>query len=102
TQDAAPSTQAAVTPPPVTPEPAPADDGRENQRQAVVDAIYAQIRLQMEQAIVERKQMLDAGTPASDEKVRELEGKIMKARDLLIENGEEVEEVDPPIVQRTP
>lgn len=78
------------------------EDTRENQRQLINDAIYAQIRLQMEQAIVERKQMLDAGTPASDEKVRALEGKIMKARSLLIANGEDVEDVDPPIVITNP
>lgn len=82
-----------------TVQPTGATDSREDQRQKVLDALYAQIRLQMEQAIVERKQLLDNGTPPSDEKVRALEGKIMKARSLLQENGEEVEEVDPPIVQ---
>ncbi|MBK8271176.1 MAG: hypothetical protein IPK83_23820 [Planctomycetes bacterium] len=75
---------------------------KEDQRQAVMDAVYANIRLQMEQAITERKQLLDAGTAPSDERVRALEGKIMKARELLVDNGESVDDVDPPIVQTQP
>ncbi len=70
----------------------------EEARQQMTDAVFAQIRLQMEQAIVERKELLDGGAAPSDERVRTLEGRIMKARSLLQDNGEEVEDVDPPIV----
>lgn len=77
-------------------------ESQEVDRQAILDALYAQIRLQMEQAIAERKELLSSGTPASDERVRALEGRIMKARGYLIENGEFVEDVDPPIVERQP
>lgn len=101
TQDQPPTVIRAQSEPPTQTGDAPPLT-KEEQRQLVNDAIYAQIRLQMEQAIAERKQLLDGGTPPSDEKVRHLEGKIMKARELLIENGEFVDDVEPPIVQTQP
>ncbi len=61
--------------------------------------IYAQIRIKMEEMIEQRARLLREGKNPSDVEVRQLEGSIMKARELLVENGEIVEEVDPPIVQ---
>lgn len=64
------------------------------------DLVYGLIRVKMEEAVEERSALLAAGTKASDTKVRELEGLIMKARDLLLERGEILENVDPPIVEQ--
>ncbi|MFQ5429973.1 MAG: hypothetical protein ACE5E1_06650 [Phycisphaerae bacterium] len=73
-----------------------------SERQAKTDLIYATIRVRMEEMIEQRKELLASGTPPSDERVRKLEGSIMRARGLLIENGETVEDVDPPIVLPAP
>jgi hypothetical protein len=56
----------------------------------------------MEEAIIERAKLLKEGRDPADERVRQLEGTIMRARDLLTEAGEVVEEVSPPIVQSKP
>ena len=61
--------------------------------------IYAQIRIKMEEMIDQRAVLLHAGKSPSDVQIRQLEGSIMKARELLTENGEIVDEVEPPIVQ---
>lgn len=94
-QTTAVSTQ---SPPPASTSPPPVED----QRQHAENLIYATIRIKMEEAIAERKKLLDAGSSPSDERVRQLEGTIMRARDLLTENGEVVDDVDPPIVQTAP
>ena len=85
-------------------EPAPtvAKDDLETKRSQAEDMIYATIRIKMEDAIVERAKLLKEGHDPSDERVRQLEGTIMRARELLTENGEMVGEVDPPIVQSQP
>ncbi len=64
------------------------------------DLVWGLIRVKMEEAIEERSELLAAGTKPSDTKVRELEGLIMKARGLLQERGEILENVDPPIVEQ--
>ena len=74
-------------------------DDEEFRRQAAEDMIYATIRVRMEEMIVLRKRLLDGGRPGHDPEVRELEGRIMRARQLLFDNGEDVEEVDPPLVE---
>ena len=61
--------------------------------------IYARIRIEMEESIARRAQLLEAGKPLSDPEIRTLEGVIMRARDLLLEVGEVVEPLDPPIVR---
>lgn len=78
----------------------PAIDDREAQRQEKEDLIYALIRVKMEEYIQERKDLLAAGTPPYDEKVRKLEDSIMRARGFLLDHGEEVDDVEPPIVQK--
>lgn len=80
------------------PAPAPNRSSVEDRRQATTDALYAQIRVEMEKAILQRKALLDGGRAPSDVEIRNLEGKILKARSLLMEVGEEVEDVDPPIL----
>lgn len=64
--------------------------------------IYATIRIKMEEMIAKRAALLKSGRDPSDVEVRDLEGSIMRARELLEENGEIVEPVNPPIVQSTP
>jgi len=86
---------------PVSPPPAqPAGETDEDLREKTTGAIYAQIRIKMEEAIAERAKLLKEGRPASDPEIRRLEGVIMNARRLLTEAGEIVGEVDPPIVEQ--
>jgi hypothetical protein len=93
--------QPAFTPPdqPGTGTPTASDEERRAQAE---NMIYATIRLKMEEAIAKRADLLKNGVSRSDEQVRSLEGTIMRARDLLTEAGEIVEEVDPPIVESQP
>lgn len=64
--------------------------------------IYATIRIKMEDMIEKRAELLKSGKAPSDVEVRQLEGSIMRARDLLQEAGEIVEDVEPPIVEVRP
>jgi hypothetical protein len=86
--------------PPPTVQPAGTTD--EDRRAQAEDMIYATIRIKMEEAIAERAKLLKEGRNPADERIRQLEGTIMRARDLLTEAGEIVEDVDPPIVQTQP
>ncbi len=96
---AKPVTQAPAQP--AAPTPAqPAGETDEDLREKTTGAIYAQIRIKMEEAIAERAKLLKEGRPASDPEIRRLEGVIMNARRLLTEAGEIVGEVDPPIVEQ--
>jgi hypothetical protein len=79
-----------------------ASSSDDERREQAANLIYAQIRVKMEEAIDERAKLLKSGTDPADTKVRELEGRIMRARELLTGNGELVEEVEPPIVQKNP
>ncbi len=93
------------TPPPVVkktqqPVAAPKSSSQEDLRRETTDAIYAAIRVRMEQAILKRKELLDGGRDPSDVEIRSLEGQIMKARGFLIEAGEEVEDVSPPLLTK--
>lgn len=83
-------------------DPAPVAADEEQLRAQATDMVYAQIRIKMEEAIEKRAALLKAGTERSDPQVREQEGVIMRARDLLIEAGEVVEELDPPIIETKP
>lgn len=74
----------------------------EERKKNAEDMIYATIRIRMEEMIEQRAQLLKNGKSPSDPEVRQLEGSIMRARTLLIENGEMVGEINPPIVQRLP
>jgi hypothetical protein len=76
-----------------------ADADSEERREQLVDMIYAQFRIEMQGAIEKRAALLKAGKAPSDPEIRQLEGKIMRARQLLTEAGEIVEEIDPPIVE---
>ncbi|HPF41654.1 MAG TPA: hypothetical protein P5081_19455 [Phycisphaerae bacterium] len=68
-----------------------------NRRDATGDMIYAHVRVQMDNFIAERKEMLDSGLDLTDPAVRLKEDSIRKAVALLTENGETVEPIDPPI-----
>lgn len=72
----------------------------EEKREQAANMIYAQIRLRMEEFISERKKLLSEGKTRDDARVQQLEGSILKARELLMEAGEMVEDVDPPITPR--
>lgn len=71
-------------------------------RAAAENMIYARIRIKMEDMIDQRAKMLKSGKDPSDVEVRRLEDSIMRARELLEENGEVVEPVEPPIVVSVP
>ena len=92
------------TPTPPAAAPSPDDDfeSEASRRKQTESMIYATIRIKMEEAIEKRAALLKAGKDPADEEVRSLEGTIMRARELLEENGEIVEPVDPPIVQTVP
>lgn len=64
--------------------------------------IYATIRIKMEDMIEQRSALLKSGRHPTDVEVRQLEGSIMRARELLMEAGEMVEDIVPPIVESTP
>jgi hypothetical protein len=83
--------------------PPPEDFESDAQKRAAAEnMIYATIRIKMEDMIDQRSKLLKSGKDPADVEVRQLEGSIMRARELLEENGEVVEPVDPPIVQSTP
>lgn len=92
------------SPTPPSPAPTPHDDfeSEASRRAQTESMIYATIRIKMEEAIEKRAALLKSGKDPSDQEVRSLEGTIMRARELLEENGEVVEPVDPPIVQSVP
>jgi hypothetical protein len=66
------------------------------------DVIYATIRVKMEEMVAERARLLKTGRPANDWEVQQLERSILRARQLLVENGEIVGEIEPPITQTLP
>lgn len=68
-------------------------------RRRAENLIYATIRIKMEEMIDRRAGLLKSGKDPSDVEIRQLEGSIMRARELLQEAGEIVEDVVPPIVQ---
>lgn len=94
---------------PITPSPAQTTSTQEpvvastdeEKREQAANMIYAQIRLRMEEFIAERKKLMSEGKTRDDGRVQQLEGSILKARELLMEAGEMVEDIDPPITPRS-
>jgi len=80
---------------PKTIEPPP--DTIESQKAQMADEIYATIRVSMEIAVEQRKEFLAAGKSPTDGEVQKLETTIRNARNLLIEHGENVDDVVPPL-----
>jgi|GEM_PF-5920295 len=66
-------------------------------KQAYEDLIYGNIRIRMDTSIALRRAMLEKGVAPTDPGVRNLEGQILKARDLLEQAGESVGPIEPPI-----
>jgi hypothetical protein len=93
-------TQPLVQETPAIPPASSLESSDEEKREQASGLIYAQIRVKMEDFIDERAKLLKNGTDPADPKVRQLEGQIMRARQLLTDNGEVVEDVEPPIVQK--
>lgn len=104
---------AATTPPKAAEKPAATKSEWEEQKPLAIEddsgrramaenMIYATIRIKMEEMIDQRAGLLKSGKAPSDVEVRSLEGSIMRARDLLMEAGEIVEDVQPPIVEVRP
>ena len=60
--------------------------------------LYATIRAKMDEMIQQRAQLLKSGKTSSDPEVSQLEASILKARQLLLEKGEVLGDVAPPIV----
>ncbi len=89
----------ATDPPSKAPAPVEDFESDASKRAQAENMIYATIRIKMEEAIEGRAKLLKSGKDPADVEVRQLEGTIMRARELLEENGEVVEPVEPPIVQ---
>jgi len=66
-------------------------------KQAYEDLIYGNIRIRMDTSIALRRAMLEEGVAPTDPGVRNLEGQILKAKDLLEQAGESVAPIEPPI-----
>lgn len=66
-------------------------------KQAMEDLIYANIRIRMDSDMALRRAMIDKGVAPTDPGIRQLEGQIRKARELLEQSGESLEPIDPPI-----
>ncbi len=66
-------------------------------KQAYEDLIYGNIRIRMDTSIALRRAMLEEGVAPTDPGVRNLEGQILKAKDLLEQAGENVGPIEPPI-----
>ena len=102
-----------VNPPPVdppkqeTPKPPPTTDNSngnttseadlDKQKTDLTDYIYAQIRVKMEEALAKRAELIKAGTALGDPSIQDLERQILRARALLAERGEILEDVKPPL-----
>ena len=86
-------------PPPeiVNPQPFQSRSNTIRSREDAEDMIYGQIRLRMELAMEERTDLLASGAGRIDPQVKNLERQIAKARELLIDHGEIVGEVEPPL-----
>ncbi len=97
---------ATKTPTPASPQevaedmPPIGDDPRQL-REHYSNVIYATIRIRMEEAIQRRAKLFKQGESPKSEEIVNLERQILKARSLLVENGENVQPVYPPISQRT-
>lgn len=107
--------EAGATPPPASPvssaKPAPvrADETApanaadlEARREQKTLEIYAEIRKRMDAAIAARAELLAQGTPATDPRIVQHETVIRKARDLLMERGENLDPVVPPLPEDAP
>jgi hypothetical protein len=70
--------------------------------EAITGEIYAEIRRRMDAAVAERIEMLKAGKPVDDPQIRQREEVIRRARKLLMERGENLEPVDPPLPEDLP
>lgn len=70
----------------------------ERRREAAMNQIYAEIRRRMSEALKTRSEFLKSGVPQADPKVQEQEKIIRNARNLLMENGENLEPVMPPLL----
>lgn len=79
----------------------PIGDDPTQLREHYSNVIYATIRIRMEEAIQRRAKLFKQGTSPKSEEIVNLERQILKARSLLVENGETVQPVHPPISQRT-
>lgn len=67
------------------------------QKAETEEIVYATVRAKMEEMIAERAAMLQAGRPPNDPTIRQFENAIINARDMLIQRGEKLPEIIPPI-----
>ncbi len=86
-------------PPPaiVDRDPVPPQRNAIGSREDAEDMIYGQVRLRMELAIENRRDLLASGAGRNDPEVQRLETQITKARSLLVEHHEVVGAVEPPL-----
>jgi hypothetical protein len=82
--------------------PAPTPEDVQRQRERLMAEIYTNIRERMDQALDARAELLRAGRPQTDPEVQNYERVIHRARNLLIEIGENVDPVEPPLLDEAP
>jgi hypothetical protein len=81
------------------PQPQPSAAEVEQRRAELEKTVYATTRAKMNEWVRERARLLKDGKSPSDPQVRELEASILEARRTLLEKGEAVSEIEPPIPQ---
>ncbi len=79
----------------------PLSDSAAPQKAQAEGMIYATVRAKMEELIAERAAMIQAGRSPSDPTVRQFDEAILRARDMLVQRGEQVPEIIPPIAGAT-
>ena len=92
----APPTAASTPPTAISPPQQPAAVNAPKAEE-MTNQIYAEIRKRLDEAVAQRADMLKQGKPANDPEVQHREGIIRKARTLLMERGENVEPIVPPL-----
>lgn len=92
-----PKPEGATTTPPPAPTPGATPAATGQNAEATTNQIYGLIREKMNEAVTKRAALLKAGKAANDPEVVHEEGIIRKARSLLMERGENVEPLVPPL-----
>jgi hypothetical protein len=80
---------------------APENPDVQVQRETLTNDIYAEIRRRMEEALAARAALLDAGRPADDPEILKHEGVIRRARHFLMDRGENLPPVEPPLSDKS-
>ncbi len=93
----APPEQPKLPPPGPAAQPPAANQGAK--AEDMTNQIYAEIRRRLDESVTKRADLLKQGKPVNDPAVQKEEGIIRKARSLLMERGENVEPIVPPLAE---